>query len=307
MSMEQFRCLLWNTKKLPGVVSELLRTECKGDKMYDLVFLVESHENIETELMNNWTMIVQNLSDSNNILSVFENKEIRFRKRMFFLSHDVIDPIPNIFLDLQFRVLHFIYLKKYLFFLVHLPSLFDRDKETTFTYALELARYIRSVEDKISLDPKYNFKGRASIVLGDFNMNPFDLGMMHPCGFNALYARDTFINHHGHLVNELNLSILGKFNYPLFYNPIWSLLGKANEDIKATQYTIRPKGRQVDDSNQLRNNFFDQILIRPRLIHNFVMDDLEIITHVGRYQLAGRKALKTDHYPIQFTLKLELL
>ncbi|WP_375446294.1 endonuclease/exonuclease/phosphatase family protein [uncultured Fibrella sp.] len=133
----------------------------------------------------------------------------------------------------------------------------------------------------------------AMIVVGDFNMNPFDAGMVSAAGF------------HGTMSSELAIEGSRKIqerDYAYFYNPTWGLFGDLIKEASGTYYYRNAE--QVC----LQWNMFDQVLIRPGLIPNFVKESLTIIQQDGVTSLLTQKnrpnqSLYSDHLPLFFTLK----
>jgi len=101
---------------------------------------------------------------------------------------------------------------------------------------------------------EFEHKCNNSIIIGDFNMNPYEPGMLGASALHSLSSRN--------IVKKQKRILHGK-EYNMFYNPMWSLLGDIN----------LPDGTYFyDDSSQEVNlywNIFDQVLIRPSLIELF--------------------------------------
>lgn len=139
---------------------------------------------------------------------------------------------------------------------------------------------------------KQEHKTNKVVVLGDFNMNPYDPGMNLAAGLNAMMTKRCVANgvrrHLGH-------------NYDLYYNPMWSHFG----DI-----TLGPAGTVYDTSSQGAYGWsmFDQALIHHSLVNIF--ERVDIIDNAGNVSLAdsnGRpnNTIASDHFPILLTLREE--
>ena len=134
-------------------------------------------------------------------------------------------------------------------------------------------------------------KDCKTVVVGDFNMNPFEEAMV------AAYAM--------HSVSDRNMALKGSRivrsqSYTMFYNPMWNLLGDA----------AKPSGTYFyPRSGQLTYfwNVFDQVIIRPLLMDNFIIDSLKIIETIGTFPLVDKNKRPdksiTDHLPIFFEIK----
>lgn len=131
------------------------------------------------------------------------------------------------------------------------------------------------------------------IVLGDFNMNPFEPGMIKANGFHGTMSSE---------VAGRGYRTVQTREYPYFYNPTWSLFGDLNKDVSGTYYYQRAEHVSYEW------NMFDQVLIRPSMVNNFVKDTLEIIQSDGVTSLTTKRNIPdqknySDHLPLFFTLK----
>lgn len=130
-----------------------------------------------------------------------------------------------------------------------------------------------------------------SIVVGDFNQNPYENGCLGAMGFHGIpVAEETA---------ALSRTILRK-KYKMFYNPMWNLLGDFDY----------PPGTYYCNSNEAINpfwNMFDQVIIRPQLREKFVESSLEIVTETNMYSLVDSKNRPnkkySDHLPIIFEIR----
>ncbi|AZV58843.1 endonuclease/exonuclease/phosphatase family protein [Clostridium sp. AWRP] len=169
-------------------------------------------------------------------------------------------------------------LKEHIVTFVHLPS--NMYKSDDFDKLSEL------IDMRISIEKSENdFNNFNSIIVGDFNMNPFEKPMIAAKGFHSIFDRKT--------AQKKKRKILGK-EYLMFYNPMWNLFG----DIK------RPPGTYYYNNSDQVNyywNMFDQVIIRPQLINN--LKNLQIITDIrGKSLLKNNKPSVSDHLPIFFNI-----
>jgi hypothetical protein len=91
---------------------------------------------------------------------------------------------------------------------VHLPSkLYQKDQDQEF--------HVRNLVDVIS-EQERNIGHNRTLVIGDFNMNPFENGMIVADGFHAVMDKNIakFVDRR-----------VDRKSYRLFYNPMWSRLG----------------------------------------------------------------------------------
>lgn len=137
-------------------------------------------------------------------------------------------------------------------------------------------------------------KNKKTLLIGDFNMNPFEPGMIQATGFHGVINKS--------VAKKQQRRIDGK-DYPFFYNPMWSFFGDNGKGIaKGTYYQSYAK-----PINYFWN-IFDQVLLRPNLINYFNEDDLQIITNFGEeLNLLKRSGLInkdiSDHLPISCSIK----
>ena len=169
----------------------------------------------------------------------------------------------------------------------HLPSKINCNEDEQLTRARAINREINEYEQT-------NAKSRLTIVCGDFNMNPFDKGMVHCEGFHAVMDRNIAI--------KRSREVLG-MDYYFFYNPMWGCLGDNGKGGTPGTHFYNPS-----DSIQYFWNMFDQVLIRPDLIPFFDDKSLKIVTSGKSYNLMninGRIDKRiSDHLPIMFNLKI---
>ena len=128
---------------------------------------------------------------------------IKYPRRCFKLVADKSDIairrlIPPIGLDL-------------LLVAVHLPSkLYYRDNDQ-FSNSWRIAAAIREAENKVGHS--------STIVVGDFNMNPFEPGVVDARGFHAAMDR--------RIARQRARPVQGEL-YEFLYNPIWGRMGDSS-------------------------------------------------------------------------------
>ena len=167
---------------------------------------------------------------------------------------------------------------------VHLPSKLHWSSESQAFECAELARRIASEEDRAG-------HGRT-ILLGDFNMNPFEFGLVAAGGLNAVMSRE---------IASRSTRIVQGQEYRFFYNPMWAHFGDAQTATAGSYY--------YDSAEHVNYfwNVFDQVLLRPELAEGFDPGKLKILTSVGSRTLVrsdGRPDAgnSSDHLPILFEL-----
>lgn len=170
-----------------------------------------------------------------------------------------------------------------LLFGVHLPSKLRSMNQDQYSVATKTRREIEIKEEELNI---YN-----TIVIGDFNMNPFEDGMVSADGFHGVMNKQTAL--------KRNRIIYGE-EKKFFYNPMWHFMGNGLNDVMGTYY--------YNKSGVINYywNTFDQVLIRPNLIEKFHMENLKIINLINKESIIKNniplKNEYSDHLPILFTI-----
>jgi exonuclease III len=165
--------------------------------------------------------------------------------------------------------------------LVHGVDPRNYDLETRQSFAQSLATEMQFVRGQQATD--------RLILMGDFNMNPYDRSMNLAAGLNAMMTRECAqAESRRHLAQ----------NYDFYYNPMWSLFG---------DNTPGPAGTVYDSSSQgpYGWSMFDQVILHYSLIPLF--QGVEILTKAGELSLTNSKGRPdgrnaSDHFPIMLTL-----
>jgi len=144
-------------------------------------------------------------------------------------------------------------------------------------------KLVRGIKIKADVEMIESVCGhKRTIVIGDFNMNPFEEGMLSAVALHSIPSKRVVKNETRRVSGE---------DYSMFYNPMWNLLGD----------DVDPPGTYFyNNSGQINYfwNIFDQVIIRPDLIDSYVPGSLQILTEIG-----GAKHIKiSDHLPIVFDI-----
>jgi hypothetical protein len=168
---------------------------------------------------------------------------------------------------------------------VHLPSKMDMSEQSQQFECFKLSRDILSAEKKRN--------HQRTILVGDFNMNPFEAGLVAAGGIHGVMARET--------AAKKERTVQGE-QYPFFYNPTWSLFGDIPSGPPGTIYY--EKAEDVC----LFWGLFDQVLIRPDLLESFDTSSLRVVTEAKGQKLVCEKGRPTkalsDHLPLVFSVKI---
>lgn len=168
---------------------------------------------------------------------------------------------------------------------VHLPSKFNWATESQPFECMELARIIGEVEAGVG--------HRRTILVDDFNMNPFESGLVGAAGLNAVMSRE--------VVSRGARTVQGR-EYPFFYNPMWAHFGDARGATAGSYF--------YDTAEHVNYfwNMFDQVLLRPELASNFDPSRLSIVTAAGNTSLVQPNGRPnhvgcSDHLPLVFEVE----
>jgi endonuclease/exonuclease/phosphatase family metal-dependent hydrolase len=164
---------------------------------------------------------------------------------------------------------------------VHFPSKLHWSNESQAMECVNLAHDIRKVEDKTDC--------KKTVVIGDFNMDPFEPGMVSANGLHALSDLSILTKgQEGRKVNDIF--------YPFFYNPMWNHFGDHQPPAGTYYYSLATH-------ISYRWHLFDQVLVRPALHENLRPNSTKIVTKVASTSLISdrgtpSKELEIDHLPI---------
>lgn len=133
---------------------------------------------------------------------------------------------------------------------------------------------------------------KRTVLVGDLNMNPFDLGVVSAQALNAVMTRD--------LARAEKRNVAGR-SYDFFYNPMWGHFGDRTEGAAGTYFYAASRPRNY------YWNMFDQVLLRPDLMD--FMTELRIIDSDGEVSLLTdrgrpRSSQASDHRPLLFRLQV---
>lgn len=189
---------------------------------------------------------------------------------------------------------------RYVSFKIKIPTLIElnligihfhsKDYWSDISLAMECA----TVANSISL-VENDSKTTDTIVIGDFNMSPYESGMVAANGFHALTDLEYLeARPKGREIDEMH--------YPFFYNPMWNFFGDHSQPLGTLYY-------RTPGNVNYEWHIFDQILIRPSLKKYLVGNYIQIITKIGNDSLIdGLKrpdgAKYSDHLPIIIKFKL---
>lgn len=129
-----------------------------------------------------------------------------------------------------------------------------------------------------------------TIVVGDFNMNPFDEAMCVSNGFHAVMDRRRATKIHRTVLKN-------KCRY--FYNPMWQHMGKSAAGALGTFH------HNGSRSLEYFWHTLDQVILRPSLLDVFRDDSVDFVERAGPTSFVGAAnglPLASDHLPIKFSI-----
>lgn len=131
---------------------------------------------------------------------------------------------------------------------------------------------------------------RNTLVMGDFNVNPFEASMVNVDTLYALSSKN--------IVKKISRIVNGEL-YNMFYNPMWNKLGDENGN-----------GSYYYNSSQITNyywNILDQFIVRPEIADKVNIKNIKIVTSIDDYSLKNKSGLPkreiSDHFPLYFKLE----
>lgn len=171
---------------------------------------------------------------------------------------------------------------------VHLPDSMNNTLESR----SEVASLLKTKIDEIEQQQKH----KNTIVVGDFNMNPFDPGLVKANGLHAVMSTE--------IARNISRTVTN-IDYEYFYNPTWSLFGDIGNKIPGSYYYKRA------ELVCYHWNIFDQVLIRPSLIKAFDKTSIKFLHHDGYKKIITRdgnpnKQKYSDHLPLFFTFNFDI-
>ena len=174
----------------------------------------------------------------------------------------------------------------WLLHIIHLTSAMNKDEEARNRRADKVSDLIRKLEEYTFKTDEYK-----SIIVGDFNLQPYSRGIAGIFGFNATMSIP--------IAKKEFRSVEGEKRF-YYYNPMWKLMGD-NKLVQGTYY--------VDSDQQDLSMFwysFDEVLIRPYFIDRFnweyfgLVEKTEMFNLIKDYKI--NKTKFSDHLPLKFEI-----
>jgi len=165
---------------------------------------------------------------------------------------------------------------------VHMPSKLHSGED-------ELRSLCEKLTHQISAEEMAN-DVQDSLVIGDFNVNPFESPIISFSGLLATNSMDC--------VERDQWTRKGDTKR-VFFNPMWSLYAQHLHQPGSHHYR-----RLTEDV--IEWHFLDQVIIRASLISKFSLPDLRLVDSTTRFSFRKKsgKPFVSDHLPISCRLNL---
>lgn len=274
------RILFWNTGKRP--VADLLRDVSRRREL-DVIVLAEAAGPMER--------LVSRLNrDAERVYFSAPDPQAKFGKRplrmLTRLPGNRVRAIHDSAGVMARRVFPIIG-PDFTIVAVHLGSRLFRDQDDQVSEARAVNEDIERIEREVG--------HRRTLVIGDFNMNPFERGLMNFDCFHGVMSR--------HTARGRSRRSRGRERC-FFYNPMWNHFGDRPPSPPGSYY------RRGSGQTEYFWHFFDQVLLRPDLLDYFTDDDIEVLTRIGERSLVNRHGIPdsgkgSDHLSLFLELWIE--
>jgi hypothetical protein len=228
--LPETRFIFWNLNRKP--LAEVA-AEISIEQSADIVVLAESGDPVSLLLAFN-----RNISSSDRGFH-FASGQCRALTILTRFSAELIRPVWESE-RISIRRLELPARADVLICAVHLPSKLHWSDSSQAFESIELARQIMAEEDRVG--------HRRSVLLGDFNMNPFEPGMISANGLHAVMSRQ--------VASRIARTVQGR-EHRFFYNPMWGHLG----DLRGA--TAGSYFREAAEHVNYFWNVFDQVPCDP--------------------------------------------
>jgi len=170
--------------------------------------------------------------------------------------------------------------------IMHLPSKLHWTEQSQSGECYNVAMRVKEAEGDVG--------HCRTILVGDFNMNPFEEGFIIANGLNAVMSRG--------LAAKRSRTVQDT-EYLFFYNPMWSYFGDETMGPPGTYYY------SVSEHFGFFWNMFDQVLIRPELLDCIYKNSVKILDSDGTMSFLNARgfpssSIVSDHLPILFKINL---
>lgn len=279
--VDVIKCLFWNINK-KNLVQEIVESSLENE--IDVIMLAEA-DNLDSQYLigqmarHNRKFIKKDLVPKNKGIMLFTGGNVKanvYKEEKHFSVYKIHEEKRN-----------------YLLVVLHLTSAMFKNEFARAQKTNIISRTINKLEESCKDEAqKAGESDYSTIVVGDFNLQPFSDGVIGAYGFNAVMDAD--------IAKKISRTVDGQ-QVNFYFNPMWHLMGK-REGIPGTYYSY---------SDQEDKSFYwytyDQVLLRPALIDHFRWEEFGIIKQIGTKDLirSGKiyKERYSDHLPIKFEVR----
>jgi len=168
--------------------------------------------------------------------------------------------------------------KEFLLGTVHLLSKIYASNSAQSSEAQKYVRVVRMTEKAE--------KQKNTILIGDFNMNPFEEGMVKVHAFNSVCSSEIAL--------KKGRQFQGEY-YDYFFNPAWKHYAGVGNGVYGTYY------HHSCGADGFHWNNFDQALVSPSILQKY-NPQFSILHDVLGFDLRNKNNGVSDHYPILLEL-----
>lgn len=164
---------------------------------------------------------------------------------------------------------------------VHLPSkMYSSDGENA-----EILQEMLNAINKVKKRRHIN----KVVIVGDFNMNPYELPMIEATALQAISSRDIVIRRKQRKYNNKDREF--------YYNPMWNFLGDEKFPVGSYYYSS-------PQNKAMYWNTFDQFIVNEELASEVALDKIKIMQNIDTIPLANKNGepIVSDHFPLYFEI-----
>jgi len=268
----------WNIHKKE--LSDIL-VEFVNERQIDILILAETYGNTVLEFIKK-----QKLYNSKRIFNHVSNGKIdllSIYSRSNFTKENEIIKSPrweSFLIEIPTTI-------KLNLFCIHFHSKVNWSEDSLALECVNLAQDIKAIEAKSG--------NSNTILIGDFNMNPYESGLVAANGLHALPDLN-------HISKKANGRIIDGIEYKYLYNPMWNFFGNNSKPFGT--YYYREPGHVSKEWN-----IYDQIIFRPNLSKLIKNNDIKIVDSIGGKSLVSNlnrpnRSSYSDHLPILLKIKI---
>ena len=280
----RIKCLFWNINNQKSPFEKIIADITKE---IDVLILAEASNISDPQLISLTGFKSINSPNPNDIVQY--TPKFFSRESGFTLQHYHTVPSKRLVVN----KLNVIDKQEVLLCGLHFPSKLSNNGLSQYAEAANYSTWISEAE-RIA-------KNKRTILVGDFNMNPFESGMISPIAFNATLSKTIALKDRKRTFHFQS--------YDYFYNPMWNFLGDISHNTGKDKLPGSYFYKNTSDSESIYWNVFDKVIMRPDAIANVELSTITYIETKSGHQLCNsnfeiNKTNYADHLPLQFEIKM---